>query len=93
MKTEGEDLRSLLAFQGAVSVELARSADLDEAMAATEERLKTAREDPRERAGVAKREAALSEIGTLRHGTGVANGGSVRNLVAPPVSLPSRDTR
>ena len=66
VKTAAEDLRSLLDLQGALSAELARSADLDEAMAATEQRLKAAGEGEKGKAGAAKREAALAEIGTLR---------------------------
>ena len=61
-----EDLRLLLDFQNALSAEIARSADLDEAMAAIEQRLQSAREDSKGKAGSAKREAALAEIGRLR---------------------------
>jgi hypothetical protein len=60
LKTSAEDLRSLLDFQTAVAAELARSAQLDEAMAAAEERLKAGK------AGGAKRDAALGDLGRLR---------------------------
>ncbi len=66
VKTAAEDLRSLLDFQGALSAELARSSDLDEAMAATEQGLKASGEGAKGKAGAAKREAALAEIGALR---------------------------
>ncbi len=82
-KAAVEDLRSLLDFQGAVSTELARSADLDEAMVAAEQRLKAAGEGAKGKA--AKREAARAEIGTLRRGgpeTPAALNGDLATLAA-----------
>lgn len=60
VQASAEDLRSLLEFQTAVAAELARAAQLDEAMAAAEERLRAQKTRP------AKGEAALADLGKLR---------------------------
>jgi photosystem II stability/assembly factor-like uncharacterized protein len=95
VKTAAEDLRSLLDFQGALSAELARSADLDEAMAAMEQRLKPAGEGSTGKGATARREAALAAIGALRRegsGTPAALNGVLATLATDLESVDAAPT-